>query len=110
MEKKVPSKVLVIEEELENGEVLKHEVEVYKWFTQDEDDIYTNLQVGDQTIDTDSEKQKFTVSFTKVIEARNYKMKTLIKSPSWEEISTWEPSLRDKVIKELDELTNKKKS
>lgn len=84
------------------------EVEVYKWLTQDENDEYQMTLIGDVDVSGNADG-KFTATTFNAIKARNYKLKAMLKSPAWQEMSVWSPEQRESLMDKVSDLSEKKK-
>lgn len=104
MEKKIPTTILEIGED-------KLKVEVYQWLSQEEEDEYNSILIGSKAIETNTKAKElsFSVSYSDVLKANSYRLKTLLKSPSWDEVSQWSPDLRKELNDKVTEVIDKKK-
>lgn len=99
---KIPTEKFIIEDEEQ-----KIDIEMYKWMTQEEEDTFDNLRIGNRSLGSE---EKFTIPYSVAIEARNYRLKALLISPKFEDLNIMSPSIREKIMIKVIEIVDKKKS
>jgi hypothetical protein len=75
------------------------EVEYYKWLTQDEEDQYLKLTLGDNKIDTTDEQMTVMLGAEQLVESRKFLVESLLKNMEYSVFSALAPQDR-KVIQE----------
>jgi len=107
MEKQIPT----IEVEIGKGEDLK-KVVLYQWLTQEEEDKYNSIMLGDLELDpaqlnkASKGEIQMKVSLQRVGESNRFLMQSLCKT-SWEEINSWKPSIRTDLLEKIREIREK---
>ncbi len=105
MEKKVPT----VEVEIGKGEDLK-KILLYQWMTQEEEDKYNAILLGDKEYTQDEYKEMSEsggrVSLVRANEAKRYLIEIFSVTP-WEEVNAWKPSLRNEIEEKIEEIRSK---
>lgn len=100
----IPTKKLVIEEE---------EIVVRSYLTQQQEDEYNSLLLGDQDIDVSDSGSNDGISMrfktSQLASARKFLIESLCVDLTWEEYNTRSPQFRQELFKQLGEIQNPKK-
>ena len=101
MEKIIPTVEVDIEGE---------KVTLYQWLTQEEEDKLNGVMLGDLDIDPSQAKKgdlKIKLSVAKLGESNKLLVEFLCKSHKWETVNSWKPSMRAKLLEEINSIRSK---
>lgn len=102
MEKNIPIKSI----EIKYKDISKT-VEVYEWFTEDEEAQYQSILLSGNSIDANrGEEQQVLITAESLNNAKKYLVTNLCKGLSWEDVNEWNPILRGKLFDKLAEVRN----
>lgn len=107
MGKEIPT----IEIEIGKGEDLK-KVLLYQWLTQEEEDQYNAIMLGDLQISQEQMDAAargelgFNVSLKKISESNKFLIESMCTTP-WDQINSWKPSLRQELVSKIQEMRSK---
>lgn len=96
-----------IEVEIGKGEDLK-KVSLYQWMTQEEEDKYNTILVGDKEY-TQAEYAKMEeigIPLQRLNESNTFLMQSMCAIP-WEEVNLWKPKLRSELLEKIQEVRAK---
>jgi hypothetical protein len=105
--KKVPT----VEIEIGKGEDVK-KVSLYQWLTQEEEDKYNSIMLGDIELDAtqlanaQKGEMNMKVSLARVADSNKYLMQCMTVNP-WEEVNNWKPSMRTELLNKIQEIREK---
>jgi len=103
MEKNIPTV------EVEIGD---KKVSLYQWLTQEEEDKYNAIMLGDIQFDAQQLKKAekgemdMKVSMAKIADSNKFLIQSICTTP-WEEVNSWKPTLRAELLTKIQELRSK---
>jgi hypothetical protein len=99
--------VPTIEVEIGKGEESK-KVLLYQWLTQEEEDKYNAILIGDKeyTQDEYTKMETIGIPIARLNESNTYLMQSMC-ATSWEDINSWRPSLRNELMNKIQEIREK---
>jgi len=97
----------------EVGTTEKFEVEAYKWLTQEEDDRYNDILMGNKEFEFDVEANKdneksstpkttMSISMSKLADSRKFLIETMCVNLKWEDFNVLQQPVREEIQQKLE--------